>query len=245
MCMSKRFPVIMCVLLTTILMSMVQVQALLYNFENPDQLNDFVIDEGDWVIKDGVLEGRLPAGEYLGLHLEYPGSKIWTDYVVEVEGTWLEDLGSAGESAQVEIYFRYVDAQNRYFLDANYVLSNSGLYAQVAGAWPDIGGGRQPVPGIPDEEKHLYTIELEGESIKVYVDGNVMFDITDANFSEGTIGLGGYGSLVQFDNLRIDGEDIPASAVEAHGKLATSWGSLKSCQTYSVQQSAFSNQQVK
>lgn len=239
---SKRALVTICMLLTSIVMSVAQVQALLYNFENPDQLSDFVVDEGDWVIKDGILEGRLPAAEYLGLHLEYPGSESWTDYVVEVEGTWLEDLGSAGQSAQVEVYFRYVDAQNRYFLDANYVLNDSGLYAQVAGAWPDIGGGRKPVPGIPDEEKHLYTIELEGESIKVYVDGNIIFDITDANFSEGTVGLGGYGSLVQFDNLRIEGEDIPASAVEAQGKLATKWGALKGCQTYSLQQSAFSNQ---
>ncbi|MFC1717319.1 family 16 glycoside hydrolase [Candidatus Poribacteria bacterium] len=214
--------------LITVLMGVSQVQALLYNFENPNQLDDFVVDEGDWEIKDGILEGKLPAGEYLGVYLNYPGSEGWGDYVVEVEGTWLEDLGAGGQSAQLEIYFRYKDKQNRYFLDANYFLNDSGLYAQVAGGWPDLGGGRKPVEGIPDEQTHLYRIELEGESIRVYVDENMIFDVTDANFSEGTIGLGGYGSRVQFDNLKIEGDAIPASAVEAQGKLATSWGNLKS-----------------
>ena len=209
------------------LISVDKTQALLYNFENPRQLDDFVIDEGEWKIKNGVLEGKVPAKDYLGIRLAYPGSEEWTDYILEVKGTWVEDLGQAGQSAQVEIYFRFVDIQHRYFLDSNYVLKGCGLYAQVVGDWPEFGGPRMPIETLPDEKTHVYKIELDGESIKIYVNDNMIFDAKDNRYPKGTIGLGGYGSLVQFDNLRIEGKGLPQSPVDPEDKLAVSWGLLK------------------
>ncbi len=226
MCKCKYIAGFVFMFLINLFMSLNLANALLYNFEDPKQLNDFVIDEGDWSIKNGVLEGRLPAKDYLGVHLAYPESEEWSDYTLEVRGTWLEDLGQAGQSAQVEIFFRFVEPQNRYFLDANYVLNNSGLYAQIGGDWPELGP-RTPVEGIPDEKTHDYKIELKGESIIVFVDGNVIFDVKDNRIAKGTVGLGGYGSRVQYDNLRIEGVGLPKSAVQAHSKLATCWGDLK------------------
>jgi len=225
---TKRFNLILAFTFLVILLVCNNLsQALLYNFEDPKQLKDFVIDEGDWTIKNGMLEGMLPAKDYLGIRLAYPGSENWSDYTLEVKGTWVEDLGQARDSAQVEIYFRFVDKDNRYFLDANYFLNNSGLYAQLKGDWPEIGGPRVPVKGIPDVKTHNYKIELKGESIKVYIDGNIIFDIKDNKFPKGTIGLGGYGSRVQFDNLKIEGPGLPASSVEPKSKLSLCWGKLK------------------
>ncbi|MCE2415843.1 hypothetical protein J4G07_17820 [Candidatus Poribacteria bacterium] len=43
----------------------------------------------------------------------------------------------------------------------------------------------------------------------------------------GRIGFITYEANVHYDNLVIDGEDIPAFAVDPNGKVATRWGQLK------------------
>jgi hypothetical protein len=52
-------------------------------------------------------------------------------------------------------------------------------------------------------------IEVEGPSIKVYVDGVLKFDVTDTAFSAGKIGVGAWsGSVAYFDNILVVGPNV-------------------------------------
>ena len=87
-----------------------------------------------------------------------------------------------------------------------------------------------PLPVEPEVgETYRLKIVAEGQNYQCFVDDELLFDDSDdAKFRDsGRIGFITYEANVHFDNLIIDGEEIPAFAVEPNGRLATRWGQLK------------------
>lgn len=100
------------------------------------------------------------------------------------------------------------------------------------GAANEITGG--PRPKRPDSKDpkggDAYTIvfEVEGQTLRTYIDGALMVEQEDKTYDKGRPGLGGRDSTVFYEYVEINGVGIPPTAVEAPGKLAVTWGNLKS-----------------
>ena len=59
-----------------------------------------------------------------------------------------------------------------------------------------------------------------------YVDGNEMFDVEHAQWTEGRVGIQAYTGKMDFDDFVVYGPEGPA-AVTAAGKMSLSWGAIK------------------
>jgi hypothetical protein len=74
-------------------------------------------------------------------------------------------------------------------------------------------------------------IELEGNHVKVWVNGKEVLDFDSPNIVEkGKIGLttwGLAGEITSYDDLIITGDNIKGYAVSPSDKLTTIWGKIK------------------
>ena len=71
---------------------------------------------------------------------------------------------------------------------------------------------------------------MEGSTMSAWFNDVLIVDEyedTDNLFESGQIGFLNYNSLCQYDNLTIDGANVPSSAVTPGSKLASSWGAIK------------------
>ena len=83
----------------------------------------------------------------------------------------------------------------------------------------------------PVEGDTVYTvrIELEGDSITVFVDDEEFFTAEDSFSSGGKVGfgmsrcIGGAG----LEWIRVTGDEVTAAAVDSADKLATTWSAVK------------------
>lgn len=201
----------------------VQVFALDYNFDDEAQMDDWIAqgagNGGDWAIEDDELAGTTAGYQDLFL----TGSEIWTDYTAEFRAklTGGRVLGMA---------FRYIDTSNNYRLNLYEDLdgtNNLYLYLRVAGAFSEVM--KVAVGQIDKEEWYTLKIEVAGNSIKAYLDGELQIDAENDAHPEGGIAFEGEtGSIMRFDDLVVEGDGIPASPVGAKGKLATQWARIKS-----------------
>jgi len=135
-------------------------------------------------------------GSYVGAVSAVAGSGSWTDYVFEVDVKKLS-------GTYFNLVFRYVDQDNYYMVEGG---SSGGtqikLYKRLAGTWSHIPADLVTTNNI----WYYYKIQVEGPSIKVWVDSVLLFNVTDGAHSAGKIGLGGYSSTVNFDNVLVVGK---------------------------------------
>lgn len=139
-------------------------------------------------------------GSYVGAVSAVAGSGSWTDYVFEVDVKKLS-------GTYFNLVFRYVDQDNYYMVEGGSSGGNQiKLWKRVAGAFSQIAPPADLVTtnGI----WYYYEIQVEGPSIKVWEDGVLLFDVTDGAHSVGKIGLGGYSSTVNFDNVLVVGPTV-------------------------------------
>ncbi len=200
-----------------------QASALDYDFENENQMDDWIAqgagNGGDWVFEDGELVGTTTGYQDLFL----TGSEVWTDYTAEFRAklTGGRILGMA---------FRYIDTSNNYRLNLYEDLdgtNNLYLYLRVAGAFSEVM--KVAVGEINKDEWYTLKIEVAGNSIKAYLDGELEIDTNNDAHAEGGIAFEGEAnSIMRFDDLVVEGDGIPSSPVDAKGKLASQWGKIKS-----------------
>jgi hypothetical protein len=144
---------------------------------------------------------RRTGGSYVGAVVGVAGSSAWTDYEFEF------DVRKVSGS-YFNVVFRYVDQLNYYLLEPSYDQIHIALFKKVNGAFTELTSPRPEQPTIPGTWYH-YLIVVEGSSIKVYVDGTLMFDVTDTALSAGKIGVGAYtGSTADYDNILVSGPNI-------------------------------------
>ena len=202
---------------------LMQASALDYDFDDEDQMDDWTPkgagNGGDWVITDGALIGTTTAYQDLFLL----GSEGWTDYTAEFRAklTGGRILGMA---------FRYTDTSNNYRLNLYEDLDNTNnfyVYVRVAGAFSEVM--KVGVGQIDKDEWYTLKIEVAGDSIKAYLDGELQIDTKHGAHGEGGIAFEGEANTIaHFDDLVVEGDGIPSSPVEAMGKLASQWGRIKS-----------------
>ena len=198
--------------------------AIRYEFDSDKEIADWELGpQATAEVKDGMLELTVAGGQNSGI---YFGEDNWTDYRMEVKarkvvGPYFHLFARTQEPA--------VDF---YFMEISYNSHTTSVFMFSGGAANEITGG--PRPKRPDSKDtkggDAYTIvfETEGETLRTYIDGELMVETQDKTYDKGRPGLGGRDSTVLYEYMEINGEGIPPTAVEPTGKLTTTWGELKS-----------------
>ena len=149
----------------------------------------------------------------------------WSDAVFEVDMFAMDDDLPG-------VLFRYVDENNFYVFDMNGQASrDDGLFGRlrkcVNGEYAELGYIVQTMFEKDDGIWHHIKVEMLSDNIKVSLDNEEIFDVTDADIPSGSIAVSSWGMSpgVAFDNVLLT--DLAALAVNPGGKLTTTWGTLK------------------
>jgi hypothetical protein len=98
--------------------------------------------------------------------------------------------------------------------------------------WFNNAGGKKSRKIFNFELNRWYRLKAvaNDNNFESYIDGELMASISDSTLPTGRLGLSVYGGVAHFDNVVITGDDIPdnTTAVSRQGKLATTWGRLRS-----------------
>ena len=189
------------------------------NFDNglPDGWNAV---SGEWkIVKDAYAE--TSGAQYAKTMF---GDEGWTDYTVEVDVTLVENVNvnAAGVLIRAD---KDGDNGMRFWIRTDQHKCQLSRWKE--NQFEHIA---TPLPAEPEVGKtHRLKVIAEGQNYQCFVDDELLFDgDDDAKFRDsGRIGFIAYEANVHFDNLSIDGADIPSFAVEPNGKLTTRWGQLK------------------
>jgi len=158
---------------------------------------------GDGAIVDdgGNNVYQRTGGSYVGAVSAVAGSDSWDNYVFEF------DVNKVSGN-YFNVVFRYVDQNNYYLLEPSADEVHIALFKKVGGSFTELALPR-PLQNTTPGTWYHYIIDISGNSIRVWVDGALMFDVTDSTFSAGKIGVGAYtGSTVYFDNILVTGPNV-------------------------------------
>ena len=207
------------ILMVAILASIASAGVWQENFDNglPDGWNDV---KGEWKIqKDAYAE--TSGAQYAKTMF---GDEDWTDYTVAVDVTLVEDVNVNAVGLLIRAD---ADGDNgmRFWIRTDEHKCQFSRWRE--NQWEHIV---TPLPVEPEVgETYRLKVVAEGQNYECFVDDELLFEgEDDMKFRDsGRIGFIAYEANVHYDNLVIDGDDIPAFAVAPNGKLATRWGRLK------------------
>jgi len=201
--------------------------ALRFEFDSPDEISDWELGPDVTAeVKDGMLElivGSPDSGIYFG-------EENWTDYTMEVHARKKDG------DPYFHLFARVIEpAQDFYFMEISYNSNTTSLFMFSGATGTEITPdppGRPPRPNSTDTDGgDAYTIvlEVEGDTIRSFIDGKLMVEATDGTYKNGRPGLGGRTSTVWYEYVEITGPGIDegTTSVESTGKLAVTWGALK------------------
>ena len=175
--------------------------------ERVDIIDDF--EDGDateWTQLGGTFteaDGRFYTGENA---VAYRGSQTLTDYTVEVDAVLTTGTGGG----------RTMGVVGRFSGDGDYyaLRLNSAGRLQLINFRNNNSAGAIAQANIPVIRNQVYRLrlELEGQQLRGYVDGELLIDVTNAQHAAGAPGVvylrgGGY-----FDNFRAF-QDIPVTVL--------------------------------
>ena len=183
--------------------------------------------QGDW---------SVIAGEYAQEDVEYTttetyetytrsffGDESWTDYTLEAKVR----IEEGGELAPIiGIFFRVTEKTE---IGDYYYFRLDARAAEGPALIKSPNTILQENNGKPSElgQDYILKVEVEGDNIKCYIDGELEIELQDASFPNGAIGVGTFNTEGYFDNVSVNGEGIAANPVLMAGKLTTTWASIK------------------
>jgi len=224
----KPKPIIFSVLVycSGILLVSLLAHALLYDFEDEVQENDWNITDGEGGIKDGVFELESAAeGQAI------MGDTDWTDYTITCKVRFFPEC--AGDT-DAGIMYRVQDALTHYIYDFN--LQQGFIWAgRINGNYIQGGPGMSVPMPLEIDKWYELKVEVVGDDTTAYVDGEEILALSHEQLQEnerldkGAVGVRIWNSHAAFDDFEINGPGIKPSglAVSPAGKLSTTWGSLK------------------
>ena len=215
----RYYNVVTVIFMVAILTPIVSAGVWQENFDRglPDDWNEV---KGEWKIeKDAYAE--TSGAEYAKTMF---GDEDWTDYTLEVDVTLVENVNvnAAGVLIRAD-----TDGDNgmRFWIRTDQHKCQFSRWRE--NQWDHIV---TPLPVDPEVgETYRLKVVAEGQNYQCFVNDELLFEgDDDAKFRDsGRIGFITNTANVHFDNLVIDGADIPSFAVAPNGKLTTRWGQLK------------------
>ncbi|VAW83691.1 hypothetical protein MNBD_GAMMA16-1403, partial [hydrothermal vent metagenome] len=187
------------------------------NFDNID--NWGFVDETDlasnWVIINGELhqQNRVESvnafdqSYHLGTFGHLSDGQTLSDYTMMVDAQYL----SSDLAEDIGVMFRYQDSSNYYRLTLNSRYGFTRLEKKVSGQFTPLATNSR---GYMADELLRIKIEMVGTSIKVYLNEDPLFAVTDSSLTSGTVALYTQDNA-KFDNLRIEENAVLPSIVIA------------------------------
>ena len=199
--------------------------ALLWDFSDKGQIDNWQAINGKWEIEDGKLKGTL-GPDYMGIICTYKGSSDWTDYTFSAET-------EVSEGKYTYWMVRVQPDPLSYYAFERSHSNNTTIWRRDAGKHTKLAAGNALQAGHLD--KHIWKIDVKGDEISVFLDDKLLAEAKDSTYKKGTVGLGGHNldsatgkNVILFDNISVDGEGIPKSlGIAPASKFATSWANIK------------------
>ncbi|MBI1924365.1 hypothetical protein HYR99_08955 [Candidatus Poribacteria bacterium] len=195
------------------------------DFENPASLADWHGDLANFWIQDGQLGGRSahpialvpPRFIYIG--------EDWSDYTIQCKvNVHTPNLLECSKGA---LLLRYKQSDG-YIFALHAATQRVEVYRPSGEVLLSVSRK------IELEQWYVLRAELQGDEMAFYVNGEWIGRLKDQRSPRGAVGLLVEDALlVLFDDFWVTGAGIPngghgMAAVEAKGKLATTWGRRKS-----------------
>ncbi len=159
------------------------------------EAGDWSFDNGTWAVTNGRLEQSTNVGHAMALQ----GSVSWQNYTVSADMTTTDDdfMG---------LVFRYQDSDNYYYF---YMSSQQSLYSLLKVVNGTTTVIASETGGYTSGETYRVEVAIQGNSIKVYVDDNMVIDETDSALDKGKIGLiTKWCTDTSFDNIEVWGAPL-------------------------------------
>lgn len=171
---------------------------------NDGNLDGWVVENGNWFVNNGNLAGSK-SGKNFGGRINN-GLKDWGNYILETDFNVFQGI-------DMGIGFRYTQGGNAYELN---IRAGTGIFdtpqiilRKAQDGMVSIIGSTRSFPLINNKWYHL-KVEVNGETIKVWVDNSLIFDIKDTNtkvkkggltfsYWTGAIGV----AFMRFDNVKV------------------------------------------
>ena len=200
--------------------------ALTENFDS-GAATEWTEVQGQWAVSNGeYTQSEIPwatTATHETYHRSYFGDESWTDYTLEATVRIDE---SGGVAAILGIFFRVTEksAGGDYYL---FRLDERAAEGPALVKAPNtiIQENMEKPAAIGVD--YVLKVEVEGDSIRCYVDGVLEIDVTDSDFAAGAVGVGTFDAVGAFDDVSVSGVDT-ATPVEARGKLPHVWARLRS-----------------
>lgn len=192
--------------------------ALIWDFNDKAQEANWVVISGICEIDDGAYKISDPGAEGLAI----TGESNWTDYTISCKARLTEPAGFNN----IAIAFRASDdGQSEYML-----MLEGGR--QQAEWWKKVGGGYTEIQTDPLEidtkDWFNFKVVVKGDTFECYYEDELISEIEDKDLESGKVGVRIFGCTSHIDDFDINGPGIPTTGVEAKGKLAATWGGIKS-----------------
>lgn len=207
-----------------------------YDFADPgivgpgDSAKGWDVISGEWA----VVDGEYVETEMVGQAAAQDGNafRAIMDTAWEIEDGIVEmkarhDAASSGANDAILLY-RMEDDDNGYATRLqrdNYLTIGKitdGVYSHLK------------YTSVPVNADTVYTVtvELDGDSIKAYIDGVLKVEVNDGTYKKGRVGLcvGRSAFPIYFLSVHVEGGGVPEGnvlAIEPADKLATAWGEIK------------------
>ena len=200
------------------------------NFDDGDLdswgIFDFLGGVSEWKVEDGILICRRPSAPSSTLLY---GEEDWGNYSIECDAKMVEPIANFHAIA---LDLRVSNIGNVNSINDIYcVVTKEGravIWAYLNGN--EVGASAQKALNFQlDHWYHLKAV-TDGNNFEFYIDGELVASLSDSQHPTGRVGLAVNGAVAHFDNLVITGDDVPdnTAAVSLSGKLATTWGQLRS-----------------
>lgn len=154
---------------------------------------------------------------HLGTYAYLTAGLGLTDYRFSVDATYL----ATQNTDDIGIMFRYQDNNNYYRLSLNYIWGFTRLEKRVGGQFVPLATNAR---GYTPSQLLQFVVELEGASIKVFLNGDPLFAVSDTSLTYGTVALYTQ-DQAKFDNVLIESVSTAPSVVIAsplsHSVLTT------------------------
>lgn len=188
-----------------------------------DDFTDASFTSSHWTTKAGtytVTGGYYHmAGAANSICSAYTTTSSWTNYAVETRVRYVSGEYTGELSARLN---PSVGSRYSLLLYPNNGGPNRAMLVKLS-SWQDLAGttlGQATV--ATDTNWHTLRLELNGNNIKGYYDGQLLFNVVDSSYSSGAVGAESYGnSVADYDWVNVTSASS-SSAYYTSGSLVSS-----------------------
>jgi hypothetical protein len=155
---------------------------------------------GDWsVVSSGSSQAYKQGTKGAALRVSSAGDRKWTNVSVETRIKVIT-FGGTNSADLAAVYARFTDLDNYYYA-ALRADGKVALKARVGGSESPLGAAVDI--GISTNIWYQVLLEVDGSTLRLSVDGELVQTATDASLAAGAIAVGENNATVLFDDVKV------------------------------------------